>query len=340
MAKRDYYEVLGVAKTATQEEIKKAYRKLSKIYHPDKTDGNLELEEKFKEVAEAYEHLSDTEKKKKYDTYGHAAQQESFNDVRQQYYQAFHGFGGITHRGDDVVYTLHVTLEEVHTGATKTIKYSKDTRCVFCNGNGSKYGKSFRNCSMCLGAGEIYRVMGGFRIPIECGHCGGNGKFVTEECDQCHGSGAKAQEIEMNLHIPAGVFTGWKSGLAGYGSESMIPGGSPGDLIIIIQEEKHPHFERQDSNLIYRLQLTFPEIIFGKKVTVPALDAEVIFDIPPHTPDGKMFRLRGRGLPSAIHKGHIGDMMVVVSVAVPEKITEEEKKLLQELQKSCNFIKK
>lgn len=343
MAKRDFYEVLGVERTATQEEIKKAFRKLSKTYHPDKNPDDKESEDKFKEVAEAYEHLSNSEKKTYYDTYGHSKSgQHQNDDIREQFHSAFHGFGRgeVIYRGEDITYVITLSLEEIQKGAHRTLKYSKDIKCSFCSGNGSKFGTSVTNCSMCGGTGELYHVMGGFRIPTLCRHCDGHGKFITEKCDQCHGSGAKEQEMEVNVNIPAGVFSGWKSGLPGYGNDSMEPKGIPGNLIIIIEEEPHKHFERQENNLLYRLQLPFPDLILGKKVKVPTIDTEVAFDIPPHTSSGKIFRLKGRGLPSIRQSGLVGDLLVEVGIEMPDKITEVEKKLLQELQKSCNFTQK
>jgi len=341
MAKKDYYEVLGIAKTASKDEIKKAYRKLAVKYHPDKNPDDKEAEEIFKEAAEAYEHLSDETKKAHYDTYGHSKSgQNQADDIREQFRSAFHGFGRgeVLYRGEDIHYGIKLTLEEIQKGARKTLKYSKHIRCVFCSGNGSKFGKSFSNCSMCGGAGEIHHIVGSFRIPTICNHCDGHGKFITEKCDQCNGSGAADQDMEVNVNIPAGVFADWKSGLPGYGHDCLETKGIPGNLIITIQEEPHQHFERQGNNLIYRLRLSFPDIVLGKKVRVPTLDTEVAFDVPPHTTSDKIFRLKGRGLPSIRQGEALGDLLVEVSIEVPDKITEEEKKLLEQLQKSCNFI--
>ncbi len=347
---KNYYDILEVSKTSTQDEIKKSYRRLSKLYHPDKAGAeDKEAEEKFKEIGEAYEVLSNEEKRRNYDTYGDPKgpkyNEESFSDLRNQYRDAFSTFGhgrGIV-RGSSIPYFLLLTLEEIKNGAKKRIKYKKNIVCNSCYGNGSKFGKSIVNCSLCSGSGMSYQQLGPMRIERTCHHCGGNGKFITEACDSCQTSGMVTKDMEMEIDMPAGVADGWKSRIVGYGNDALtenVGGGIPGDLIIIVQEAKHKLFERQEDDIIYKLDLTFPNIILGTKVEVPTLDTPVSFNIPPNTSLGKIFRLKGRGIPSFVNKEFIGDLLVVVGATVPEQITDEEKEILEKLRKSDNFISK
>lgn len=343
---KDYYSILEVDKTATQEEIKKSYRKLSKKYHPDKAGDDKDSIEKFKEVAEAYEVLSDEQKRKNYDKFGNPkGPDESFSDIYSQFNNAFGNFrrgsGGIV-RGESMVFNMPVTLEEINTGISKKIKYNKNTMCKSCGGNGSKFGKSMSVCSSCLGSGMNNRNFGGMTISMPCGHCGGNGKFITEECNDCGGSGVSSSEVELDVQVPAGVFEGFKLRATGYGHDAFIESGNgiPGDLYIVFREVPHDTFERQGDNLICKTMVSFPDIVLGTKIDINTLTKKVSFEIPPNTPVGKMFKLSGCGLPSISRKGFVGDLIVVVGVDVPKQISEEEKKLLEELKKSSNFTSK
>jgi len=340
---KDYYNILEVEKTATQDEIKKSYRRLSKKYHPDKAGDDSESIEKFKEVAEAYEILSDEQKRKNYDSFGDPkGQDDSFGDIRNQFRDAFNGFGrgnGIV-RGESIPFYLTLTLEEIQSGVKKKIKYKKNSMCKSCSGNGSKFGKSLSVCSACLGSGMNNRQLGHMVIQMPCGHCGGNGKFITEVCENCGASGISFTDMEIEVNLPPGVFEGWKIRANGYGHDAFADRGIPGDLYIIIKESPHDVFERQGDNLICKTLVSYPDIVLGTKVDIQTLTKKVSFEIPPNTPVGKMFKLNGCGLPSIANKGYVGDLIVVVGVDVPKQISEEDKKLLEELRKSSNFTSK
>jgi molecular chaperone DnaJ len=343
----NYYDILGVEKTATTEDIKKSYRKLAMKYHPDKAGEDKDAEEKFKKISEAYEVLADDTKRKNYDTFGNAkgrGDAEDFNDLRSQFNSHFGAHFGnfeeMQQRGESIPVFVMINLGEMRSGVTKKIKYKKNVACSECGGNGSKHGKSLTNCSLCLGAGVLYRRMGPITQRTTCHHCGGNGQFITEECLNCHGAGMSQKDMELNVNIPPGVFDGWKDRIVGYGHDSYSGKGVPGDLFIIIQQEPHPHFERNGDDLIYRLELSFPDMVLGAKVEVPTLDGKVRFDVPPNTPMGKIFKVSGHGFPSIRHKGHTGDLLAIAVINIPESITIEEMKILDKLKKSDNFTSK
>jgi len=346
MSKKDLYSILGVERTATLDEIKKAYRKLAIQYHPDKNPDDKVAEEKFKAVAEAYEILSDDTKRKNYDTYGdekgraQSNAHDDFEDIKSQFRHAFGSFRNVPPRGESIPFFLELTLEEIKNGAQKKIKYQKNVVCADCTGNGSKHGNSISNCSLCLGSKILYRRFGPLTESVPCHHCGGRGYFVTDECETCLGAGMTQKEVEMELSIPAGVYDGWKQRLSGYGHDSYSANGTPGDLFIIIQEVEHVDFERNGDDLIYRLELSFPEMILGTMVEIPTLDGKVKFEVPANTSMGKVFRVRGRGFPSMTYKGHVGDLLVIAVAGVPENITIEEMEILEKLRKSNNFVSK
>lgn len=338
---KNYYKILGIKKDATKEEIQKAYKNLAKKYHPDKTGGN---EEKFKEILDAKDILSDDAKRSNYDTYGDPKGRvngESFEDMASQFRASFHQqFRTSVNRGNSISCIVSLTLEEIKIGAKKTISYKKNTLCTSCNGNGSKYGTSLTNCSLCLGSGVLHRRVGPFTERSTCHHCGGHGHFITEECEPCKGVGMIQKDMLAKIDIPMGVFDGWETRVPGFGHDSSEENGMPGDLFIIIKQIPHPIFERSNNNLIYKLELSFPDIVLGVKVEIPTLNGLVAFDIPQNTKTGSAFKISGKGLPSIIQSGIIGDLLVVVTVHIPKIISEEEKEILNNLRKSCNFISK
>lgn len=348
---KDYYNILDVERNATEDQIKKAYRKLALKYHPDKAGDDKDAEEKFKEIAEAYEVLGDKEQKEYYDSYGvkkgsreeQTTHHEDFNDLRAQFHNMFN-FHQTQPRGGHLRAYVVLTLEEMSTGTTEKVQYTKHVVCTPCGGNGSKHGKSFHTCTMCGGAGISQKHTSfGNNSFIEqsiCGHCGGHGRFITEVCDECHGNGMKQQEMELEMNFPAGVFEGYSVRASGYGHEVNVKNGIPGDLIITVQQAPHENFERNGDDLLYKLNLTFPDMILGTTVEIPKLAGKVKFDIPENTPQGKIFRIKGQGFPSLANPGHTGDFLVMANAVLPDSITIDEMKVLDKLRKSANFTSK
>jgi len=336
---KDYYKILEVEKTASKDEIKKSFRRLSKMYHPDKAGDDAAATDKFKEIAEAYEVLSDEQKKNNYDNYGDPkGRPESFGDIHSQFRDMFTNRSSGIPRGESIPLYLLLTLEEIYNGASKTLKYKKNSPCKPCSGNGSKFGNSLSVCSSCLGSGMSNRQFGSMLIQMPCNHCGGNGKFITDICDGCLGSGISHSNVELDVSIPPGVFEGWKTKVGvGNGHDSFYENGIPGDLFLIIKEKPHEVFERQGDNLICKTMVSFPDAVLGKKIDIKTLSKNISFDMPPNTPLGKMFKLTGCGMPSISNRGHFGDLIIVVGITVPTQVSEEEKKLLEELRKSSNF---
>ena len=337
---KGYYSILGISKGATEAEIKKAYRQLSKKYHPDKNPGDKEAEEKFKEVNEANEILSNQEKRAKYDSgemnFGFEFE-PGFDDIRSQFHSMF---TKPSHRGDNIGITIPLTLEEVKKGVHKKVVYHKGVICSSCSGNGSKFGKSITTCSLCLGSGRLQRQFGPMTHVTTCHHCMGHGKFTTAVCDDCGGSGMSKQEMNIEIDIPKGAFPGWKSRLENLGSDSIHVNSGPGDLIITTDDIPHPIFERHGDDLIYRLELSLPDMILGTKVEIPTLeDTNITFDVPENTPVGKIFKVKGRGLPN-LRTAHVGDILAVAIVQVPTQVTAEEKNILEDLRKNSNFVSK
>ncbi len=361
---RDFYEVLGVSKTATPEEIKKAYRKLAIKYHPDKNPGNKEAEEKFKEIAEAYAILSDPEKRRRYDQFGHAGVHGAganygfdFNDfdladaLRQFMEQGF-GFGDIfgggggrsrrrkvNRKGSDLQIKLKLTLEEIATGVTKKIKVRKKIPCPECNGTGSaKYSKTVV-CPVCHGSGEIRQVsrslFGQFVNVTTCPRCNGEGQIIENPCHTCHGTGLIDGSKTIEVNIPAGVSTGNYISLKGEGNAG-VRGGQPGDLIVYIEELPHDYFQRHGDDVILVLPIGFPVAALGGMVEVPTLTGKAKLKIAAGTQSGKILRMRGKGIPHLRGSG-IGDQLVQVQVYVPTHLNIEEKELLQKLAQSENL---
>jgi len=362
--KRDYYEVLGVSRNATVEEIKKAYRKKAIEYHPDKNPGDKDAEEKFKEAAEAYEVLGDANKRARYDQFGHAGVGgaagggfgggmsmddifSQFGDIFGGHFGGFGGFGGFgsqragrrTNRGSDLRVKVKVNLKEVLTGVEKKIKVKKYVACSHCNGNGSENGNSTSTCSTCHGSGVVTRVtntiLGQMQTTTTCPACNGEGKTITKKCPHCNGEGIVSDEEIITIKIPAGVAEGMQLSMQGRGNAARR-GGINGDLLVVIEEEEDPNLIRDENDVIYNLFLSFPTAALGGTVEVPTIDGVAKVKIDPGTQPGKVLRLRNKGLPSVNGFG-TGDELVHVNVYVPENLTDKEKKLLSEMEKSPNF---
>jgi molecular chaperone DnaJ len=371
MSKRDYYEVLGLSKSATPEEIKKAYRKMALKYHPDKNPGDDDAEHKFKEAAEAYEVLSNPEKKQRYDQFGHAGVGgaagggfsgggmsmedifENFGDIFGSAFGGgfgggfggFSGFGGSrrggrrTTKGSNLRVKVKLTLEEIAKGVNKKIKVNKYVACDACSGTGAKDGSSHTTCSTCRGSGQVTQVtntfLGQMQTASTCPTCGGEGKVITNKCDKCYGEGIVKDTEVISLDIPAGVGEGMQMSVAGKGNAARR-GGINGDLIVVIQEEKHKDLVRDGKDLIYNLFLTFPEAAMGTAVEIPTVEGRVKIKIDAGTQPGKILRLRGKGLPEVNGYGK-GDLLVHINVWVPKKLSKEEQKMMEQLQDAENF---
>ncbi len=362
MDKRDYYEVVGVAKTATPEELKKAYRKLSIKYHPDKNPGDKEAEEKFKEAAEAYDVLSDPEKRQKYDQFGHNMGPQGFpgggfggghgftmEDIFSQIGDIFGGHGGFDmggfgsaaggrprkrqRRGDDLRITLKLSLEDIAKGISKTLKLKAFAKCDHCNGTGAKDGTAFVTCPTCHGSGTVMRtqqtIFGLSQSAAVCPECNGDGKIIKENCTYCNGTGVQHKEQVVSFNIPAGVADGMTLTVKGKGNAPMH-GGVNGDLLVVIEEIKHPELIRDGNDVVYNLMLDFPTAALGGSVEVPTIGGRARLKIAPGTQPGKILRLRGKGLPSTEGYG-TGDELVNVMVYVPETLNDEERKLIEQL---------
>lgn len=368
MEKRDYYEVLGVAKNATSDEIKKAYKKMAIKYHPDRNPGNKEAEEKFKEAAEAYDVLRDEQKRARYDQFGHAgmggaagsggyggAGFSNMEDIFSMFgdifgghagFGGFSGFGGggaqgqKVYRGSDLRIKVSVTLNEVAEGVTKKFNVRKYVPCPDCNGTGSQDGQQ-DTCSACGGSGVTYRTVqsmfGRMQTQQPCQQCGGEGKVIKNKCKKCHGEGVVEEKEIVEVNIPKGVDEGMVINVPGKGNAGRR-GGVNGDLQVIIEVKEHSDFIRQDQNLIYNLLLDIPTAILGGEVEVPTLDGRAKIKIPAGTQAGKVLKLRGKGLPAVQGYGYgVGDLIVHISLFTPETLNKDEKKVVESLLKNENF---
>ncbi|MDR3268443.1 MAG: molecular chaperone DnaJ [Tannerella sp.] len=362
MAKRDYYEVLEVDKQASVEEIKKAYRKKAIQYHPDKNPGNKEAEEKFKEAAEAYDILSNEQKRQRYDRYGHAGLEGAshgggysgggmsmedifaqFGDLFGGHFSNFGGFGSShghsVHRGSDLRVKVKLTLKDIASGVEKKIKVRKYVSCAKCHGSGAENDKAIITCSTCKGSGYVTRVtntfLGQMQAQSACPGCSGAGKTISKKCPACAGEGIVTSEEVITLNIPAGVGEGMQLSMRGKGNAARR-GGINGDLLIVIEEEKHAELIRDENDLIYNLLLTIPQVVLGDSVEVPTVNGKVKVKIEPGTQPGKILRLRNQGLPSVNSYG-TGDLLVNVSVYIPEKLSASEKEKMKDLASSENF---
>jgi molecular chaperone DnaJ len=365
MTKRDYYEVLGVSRSASDDEIKKAYRQLALKYHPDRNPGNKEAEEKFKEAAEAYEVLSDAEKRRRYDQLGHdglrGTNYRDFTNVNDVFSafgdifgQGFGGgifeevFGGGQRRrrtghgqpGSDLRIRLPLTLEEIASGVEKKLKIRRQKACEACRGSGAKGSSGRSTCPQCNGTGELRQVsrsmFGQFVNISTCPTCDGEGKVIRDPCSTCHGEGRVQGESTIKVTVPAGVSNGNYIPLQGQGNAGRR-GGPPGDLIVMIEEEEHPQFTRNGDDIIYDLVISFPTAALGGDVEVPTLGGKARLEVDPGTPPGRMLRMRERGIPHLNSYGR-GDQIVRIQVWVPRKLTAKEKELLKELSKLEHIV--
>ncbi len=360
MAKRDYYDVLGVNKGAKPEEIKSAYRKLAVKYHPDKNSGNKSAEEKFKEASEAYGILSDKNKKENYDNFGHAAFENSgggqgggfggfggfngsdFSDIFEDFFGDFGGqrrSGGRgsnnRNRGSDLRYDLSITLEEAYSGKKQNIQFSSTEKCNICKGNGSKPGFTADRCTYCGGNGKIRSNQGFFTVQQTCPQCSGSGEEITNPCNDCSGSGNKQTSKKISVTIPKGVDDGTRIRLAGKG-EAGTRGGTSGDLYLFINVKSHDLFKRSDVNLFFEFPISMADAALGTTIEIPTIDGKKAkIKIPDGTQDGKQFRLKGKGMPF-IRRGDYGDLYVKVKMEIPVYLNKEQKDLLERFRKIEN----
>ena len=363
MAKRDYYEVLGVQKSASADEIKKAYRKLAVKYHPDKNPGNKEAEEKFKEAAEAYSVLSDADKKAKYDQFGHAGVDGAgpdfsggfgnLNDILNDLFGGafgggFGGFGGFgggfgggqrrerVYRGRDIRVRVKLTLEEIARGVEKEISIEKNVPCPDCGGRGARNSSDIKTCPACNGTGQVQRVVNSFLGQTvtysTCQQCGGEGKIISNPCHTCNGTGLVRQRETIKVKIPAGVEAGMQMTVQGEGHAAKN-NGINGDLLVVIEEQEHPDFRREGSNLLYTKVISVVDAMLGCEVEIPCLDGKQKIRVEPGTQSGTVTRLRGKGLPSVNSYG-IGDLYVKIAVWIPKKLTKEEKALFESIRQN------
>jgi len=350
MSKRDYYEVLAVSRTATDQEIKSAYRRLAMKYHPDKNPNDASAEEKFKEAAEAYSVLSDTEQRLRYDRFGHAGVSSGagagswgapgFGGIEDILGDLF-GFGDVfggsrtgsrrsaAQRGADLRYDLEITLEEAATGMTAQLRIPRLEGCETCNGSGAAAGSQAESCTTCGGTGQVRYQQGFFSVARTCHVCRGVGRTIKNPCADCKGAGRVERERQMEVKVPAGVETGSRLRIQGEG-EAGTQGGAPGDLYVVIHVAEHEQFERQGSNLYEAVPITFAQAALGAEIVVKTLDGEEKLKIPTGTQTGTVFRLKGKGMPVLSGRGK-GDLFVSVTLITPTTLTREQRRLLEQL---------
>lgn len=367
--KRDYYEILGVSKSATAEELKKAYRKIALQYHPDRNPGDKESEEKFKEAAEAYDVLSNDDKRAKYDRFGHQGMGQggfggggfggggmnmedifsNFGDVfgEGSPFESFFGGGRQSRRktgkgetGSNIRIKVKLNLEEIANGVKKQIKVKKHINCDVCNGSGAKDGGSFQTCQTCNGQGQVRRVtqtiLGQMATASTCSTCNGEGRIITNKCTKCRGEGRVYGEEMISIDIPAGVTEGIQLSMNGKGNAGLR-GGYAGDLLINIEEEKHPQLRRDGQDIVFPLHLNFADAVLGTSVEIPTISGSAKIKIPKGTQSGKLFRLQGKGLPSINSYGK-GDQIVEVQIYTPENVSDEEIAMLEKMRTSKSFV--
>jgi molecular chaperone DnaJ len=360
MEKRDYYDILGVSKSASQEEIKKAYRKKAIQHHPDKNPDDKEAEKKFKEAAEAYEVLRDSEKRQRYDQFGHAGVKNgaggfggggmSFEDIFSQFGDIFGdagfgggvggGFGGGSrqrvNKGSNIRVKVKLTMDEIANGTTKKIKIKKYLSCDACHGTGEKNGNSSRTCPTCHGSGVETQVtntiLGQMQSRTTCRTCSGTGKTIQERCPKCNGEGIVRDEEVVEVKIPAGMSEGIQLSVSGKGNAARR-GGINGDLLVVVEEIEHPDLIRDGNDLLYNLFISIPDAVIGATATIPTLDGKVKVKIEPGTQSGKILRLRSKGVPDINGYGK-GDLLVKVNIFIPKNLPKEDRKLMEKLQEA------
>lgn len=351
MAKRDYYEILGLSREATADEVKKSYRKLALKYHPDRNPGDHEAEEKFKEACEAYEVLSDQAKRARYDRYGHEGVKNAFGqggfqwsdfshfgdfeDILGDVFGSFFGMGGgggrrRFNRGRDLRLTYSITLEEAFRGTEAELSLTRLETCEECNGGGARPGTSPRQCPQCRGSGQIRVTQGFFSINTTCDVCRGEGTVIDSPCTACAGSGRVNERVKLSATIPGGVDHGMKLRLGGEG-EAGVHGGQRGDLYVVIQVEEHEVFKRDGADLLCEIPISFSQAALGAALEIPSLHGEVSLEVPAGTQTHKVFRLRGKGMPRLRNPEQFGDLFVRVIVQTPTRLSERERELLSEL---------
>jgi len=350
VSKRDYYEVLGVAREATDQQIKSAYRKLALKYHPDRNPGDREAEERFKEAAEAYAILADKDKRSLYDRFGHAGVAGvgagagfdpsvfvGFEDIFGSLGDLF-GFGDIfggrrrragPQRGSDLRYDLEISFEESADGTETALQIPREETCETCKGSGAAAGSAPEVCGQCRGTGQLRFQQGFLTVARPCSNCRGTGKVINRPCQACRGAGRVGRERKVTVKIPAGIANGQQLRLYGEG-EHGTAGGPPGDLYVVIHVQEHPLFQRDGDDLYCEIPVTFPTLALGGTIEVPTLKGHEPIDVPSGTQPGSRFRLRGKGMPNVSGRGH-GDLYVIARAAVPKKLTREQKHLLEEL---------
>ena len=365
MAKRDYYEVLGVSKSASESEIKKAYRKLALKYHPDKNPDDKAAEEKFKEAAEAYEVLSSPDKKQRYDQFGHAGTQGAggfggggmnMDDIFSQFGDifggafggggGFSGFGGggrrggtRVNRGSNLRVKVTLSLEDIVNGVKKKLKLNKYIKCDECSGTGAEGSSGFSTCDTCKGHGQVNRVantfLGQMQTTTTCPSCGGDGKIITNKCNKCHGDGIMKGEEVVEINIPAGVEGGMQLSVSGKGNMGAR-GGIAGDLIVVIEEEEHKELKRDGLNILYDLYISFTDAVLGGNAEIPTVGGKAKVKIEAGTQGGKVLRLKGKGIPE-LNGYRKGDLLVNVNIWTPQKLSKNEKDAIEKLKDSKNF---
>ena len=365
MSKRDYYQVLGVTKSADEKELKKAYRKLAIKFHPDKNPDNPEAETQFKEAAEAYEVLSDGQKKARYDQFGHAGMGGaassgghggfgggmSMDDIFENFGDVFGGFGfgggggrqrgggRRVSKGSNIRIKVALTLEEIASGIEKKVKVTKDNKCSPCDGSGAEGSGGHSTCTTCNGSGQVARVtntfLGQMQTASTCNTCSGSGSIITNKCKKCNGNGVERSESVIPINIPAGVEDGMQLQVSGMGNMGAR-GGVAGDLLVVIEEKAHDSFQREGQNLHYDLFVNVADAALGTQIVVPTLTGKVKIKLEEGTQSGKLLRLRGKGLPSVNAYG-TGDIIVNVNIWTPQQLSTEEKKILEQLRDSENF---
>ena len=366
MSKRDYYEILGVTKSSSADEIKKSYRKIALQFHPDRNPGNKEAEDKFKEAAEAYEILSNPDKRAQYDRFGHAGMGNSggfggqggpggmrMEDIFQNFGDIFgndmfgnmfgqQGGGGRRQgtRGANLRIKLKMDFLEIANGANKKIKVKKHIICQPCSGSGARDKGSIQNCGTCSGSGQVRRVTSTFPGQMQtvttCPTCNGEGSTITQKCTVCKGEGRVYGEETLSLDIPAGVQDGMQLSMSGRGNAGER-GGPPGDLLLLVEEEKNEFLTRHDLDVVYQLHISFPEAVLGMQAEVPTIDGKAKIKIPAGTQSGKIFRLKGKGFPAFQSSYEKGDELIEVNVWSPQHLTHEERDMMEKLKNSPNF---